>query len=130
MYCLENNELKICDYCKLCKYIIVFITMLYDKILTTNNKDNFITMNVEIIIPVIRTVLEQWFDIFYDKLTLCKNLLVYKNDSDILIINLIKEFVEKDKKDANIFITHNSGLICIEITKTFWFKNLIQIINE
>ena len=28
------------------------------------------------------------------------------------------------------FIKQNSGIVCIEITKTFWFKNLIQIINE
>ena len=41
MYCLGNDEIKICDYCKLCRYITVFITMLYDKILITNNTDNF-----------------------------------------------------------------------------------------
>ena len=40
MYCLGDYEIKICDYCKLCRYITVFITMLYDKILITNNTDN------------------------------------------------------------------------------------------
>ena len=64
MYCLGNDEIKICDYCKLCRYITVFITMLYDKILITNNTDNFKSMDVKIIIPIIRDVLEEWFDIF------------------------------------------------------------------
>ena len=41
--------------------------MLYDKILITNNTDNFKSMDVKIIIPIIRDVLEEWFDIFYDK---------------------------------------------------------------
>ena len=131
MFCYMLKKKKLKDICILCRWINNFLNILYYNLLKSNNKDDIISYDMSIIIPIIRKSFMIWYYKHMNKLVPNKKDILKLDNSDILS-KFIKELIifreNNNNKDTENFVDKHSGLVALEFVKSKFFKNILEII--
>jgi hypothetical protein len=130
MFCYMTGK-KIKDICILCRWINNFLNILYYNILKNKNRDDIISYDMSIIIPIVRNSFMKWYYNHMNKLVPNK-----KNIFEMKNKGIMAEFIRKlilfrennNNKDTENFVKKHSGLVALEFIKSKFFKNIIEII--
>lgn len=130
MFCYMTDK-KIKDICILCRWINNFLNILYYNLLKSDKKEDIISYDMAIIIPIVRNSFMKWYYNHMNKLVPNKEIIMEMKDIDIMskfIKKLILFRENNNNKDTENFVKKHSGLVALEFIKSKFFKNIIEII--
>ena len=83
MFCyMLRKELK--DICILCRWINNFLNILYYNFVKSNMREDIISCDMSIIIPIIRKSFVSWYDKHMDKLVPNKETIMSMENTDVI----------------------------------------------
>ena len=130
MFCyMLKKELK--DICISCRWINNFLNILYYNFVKSNMREDIISCDMSIIIPIVRKSFVSWYDKHMDKLVPNKETIMSMENTDVISTFIKKLIIFKENnnnKNTKEFVNKHSGLVALEFVKSKFFKNILEII--
>lgn len=130
MFCYAFKD-KLKDICILCRWINNFLNILYYNLLKSNKKEDIISYDMSVIIPIIRKSFMIWYHNHMNKLVPNKDTILLMKNTGIMTTFIKKLIIFRENnnnKDTEKYVYKHSGLVALEFVKSKFFKNIIEII--
>ena len=130
MFCYTFKD-KLKDICILCRWINNFLNILYYNLLKSNKKEDIISYDMSVIIPIIRKSFMIWYYNHMNKLVPNKDTILLMKNTGIMTTFIKKLIIFRENnnnEDTEKYVDKHSGLVALEFVKSKFFKNIIEII--